>query len=81
MPDPDLATELARRDRYLRELARRMSPQERLARADQMYQDAMATLRSNPEAYRRYLARQYHARRDRGPDYMPGGRPPTGSTT
>lgn len=54
--------QLARRDRLMREMALRMTPEQRIERGRQMHEWAMQQLRANPEAMDRFIRRNLRQR-------------------
>jgi hypothetical protein len=56
------AEQLARRDRLMRHAAAQMTPQERVVRAQEMHEQAMRQLQSNPEAFERFMRRNLSQR-------------------
>jgi hypothetical protein len=65
----DLAEQLARRDRYRRKLAKRMTPEERMRAFEVMEAESWEILRSNPEGYARFMRRNFKARAIRVRDW------------
>ncbi len=54
--------QLARRGRLMREMALRMTPEQRIERGRQMHEWAMQQLRANPEAWDRFIRRNSRQR-------------------
>ena len=65
----DLVEQLARRDRYRRELAKRMTPGERMAAFEALEEHAWEVLRSNPAGYAWFMRRNFKARAIRVKDW------------
>jgi hypothetical protein len=59
---PDIAAEMSRRDRVMRHIYSRMSPQERLDRARALHEWAWREMESNPEGFERYYRRNLRQR-------------------
>ncbi len=58
----DESEQLARRDRLMREMARAMTPEQRIARGREMQEEAMRQLQANPEAMDRFMRRNLRQR-------------------
>ncbi len=54
--------QIARRDRLMREMWLRMTPEERIARGRQMHEWAMRQLQANPEAWDHFVRRNLRQR-------------------
>jgi hypothetical protein len=54
------------RDRYRQRASARLTPAERMEHFAALQETCMAELRSNPEGYRRFLARNYRKRAVKG---------------
>jgi len=57
-----ITEQLATRDRLMREMARKLTPAERIERARQLQEQAMEELRANPEAWDRFYRRNLRKR-------------------
>jgi hypothetical protein len=58
----EISEQLARRDRFLRKLNSRLTPEQRMQKMATMQEQAWQAMRQNPEGYARFLRRNFKAR-------------------
>jgi len=58
----DIAEELARRDRFLRNRRMQMTPEQRMEQMWRMQAQAWAILKKSPKGYAHFMARNFKAR-------------------